>query len=140
MSGLRGAKKVLANLAKASDDLKEGLAASLYAEGQAIIAESVKQVPVDTGRLRQSHYAAPPKDSPRGPSVQIGYGTDYAVAVHERTEVSHSEPTKAKYLEGPVNAAKRGYASRIARRAWRFFKQGIGVKSIPATAPKRPRR
>ena len=69
--------------------------------GIAIMENSIKRVPVDTGRLRGSHYATEPQ-SPTDPTVEIGYGTNYAVPVHERTEVPHAFG-EAKFLEKAVN-------------------------------------
>jgi hypothetical protein len=131
-----GAPEVMKRLREAQESIPDALAAALYTEGFATDAEMVRRIPVDTGRLRASHYVAPPTGS-RNPVVQVGVGTKYAIPVHERTEVHH-EVGQAKYLESVLNERRSGYARRLADWAWDYFKRGIGVKSIPATAPSRP--
>jgi hypothetical protein len=87
---------------------------ALYDEMLIIFAASQEQVPVDTGRLRAS--ASVERTSTVGePSVAIRYGTDYAVPVHDRTEVKHVVG-KAKYLSDPFEAAQRGMDERLAKR------------------------
>jgi hypothetical protein len=97
------------------------LGSALYQEGLVIEAESVKLCPVATGRLRSTHYVSPPTMDTRGvPAVTVSYGTDYAVAVHERTEVAHNPPTQAKFLETPFRAAQRGMLDRLRVSVARF--------------------
>lgn len=108
---------------------KRALAAALYQEGLAIDAKAVKITPVDLGRLKQSHYIGPPIEDAKNMFCEIGFGTKYALAVHEL----HS--TKSKYLEIPFRAAKGGFIKRLARRAKRNFKQNVGVQPL---APIRP--
>lgn len=124
-----GLAAVLKALKREENATRKAVAGAIYQEGQAILSESKKQVPVDTGRLRQSANVSRPK--PTGDPVAIlSYGTDYALAVHERLEVNH--PTgKAKFLEDPVNAAKLGYARRIADRARRLRLAGGGLADLP---------
>lgn len=66
--------------------------------------ESQVEVPVDTGALRGSGTVQMTSDNPV--EVSIGYGgssASYALAVHENLAARHKAPTKAKYLEDPVN-------------------------------------
>ncbi len=53
----------------------DSMAASIYVEALAIMAKSIPQAPVDTGRMRQSHFVALPEKTTRGPVVRLGYGT-----------------------------------------------------------------
>jgi len=80
-----------------------------------IMSDSAREVPVRTGQLRRSgtNNGNAPPDMEGGPSntidamggvyVDFGYGTLYAVYVHENLEARHKPPTKAKFLEDPVN-------------------------------------
>jgi hypothetical protein len=63
------------------------------------------------------------------PKCELGYGTNYAVYVHERTDLQHSAPTASKYLENPMNKHTAGYNSWIARKARELYERGV-VKSI----------
>lgn len=67
--------------------------------------ESQKQVPVRYGALRGSGTLTVASEDPF--EVDIGYGgsaAGYALWVHENLAAHHKAPTKAKYLEDPVNA------------------------------------
>ena len=60
---------------------------------EALLAASRENVPVDTGRLRDSGQVVADSDG-----AAAGYTADYAVYVHERTWVTHPNG-KAKFLE-----------------------------------------
>lgn len=85
-------------------------------EGQLILTESQKQVPVRTGFLKNSKRFDVAKTK-FGHFVNIGYTALYAMAVHE---IQKSYRTgKWKYLEDPIKAATPGFASRVAARVAR---------------------
>jgi len=83
------------------------------------MVESQVQVPVDTGTLKSSASIEEPVHTAGAISVTLGYAIgdkaslinpksgktveEYAVDVHEITDVFHMEPTKAKFLEDPAN-------------------------------------
>jgi hypothetical protein len=117
---------------------ERAFAAALYQEGLALHAASVPQVPVEYGRLRASGYVSPPTGVDN-PEVEVGYGTDYAVYVHERTELRH-KVGKAKFLSDPMNERQNGYAERLAKRTQQNFERGVGMDAIPKTAPSEPER
>jgi hypothetical protein len=121
---------VVRNMRRAGRTMESALGDAIHQEALAIMAQSKQEVPVDTGRLRQTGYVAKPRPTVRGPMVSMGYGTRYALPVHERLEVRHPVG-KAKFLEDPVNAAKQGYTDRVARRAWANFKRGRMGGSTP---------
>lgn len=149
---VEGTREIFGKLELFIPGMRDALSAALYQEGLAVDAESVKQVPVDTGRLRGTHYVAPPTEGAASPVCEIGYGTDYAVPVHENMKARHgpayTDPKghargagqKAKYLSDPLNDARRGYNRRLGARAWGNWKRGIGVRAIPRTAPTRPKK
>ncbi len=62
---------------------------------------SLQQVPRDTGALAESCEVVV-----SGKEGSIGYGTEYAVAQHERTDYAHPNGANAKYLENPLNDAR----------------------------------
>lgn len=82
------------------------------------------EVPVDTGDLKKSGYLQ--LGSLRGkPRVEMGYGyhnsPPYAQLVHERTDIRHQSPTKAKYLQDPVMADLNNVYSRLGAYYKQFF-------------------
>lgn len=123
---IRGARELKRNLRRYTRRAPGALGAALYQEAEAIMAESKKQVPVDTGRLRSTGYVAAPVFVRRSPRVEMGYGTDYAVYVHERTELHHTVG-KAKYLEDPLKAATRGFVRRLAARTRQNLERGLSL-------------
>lgn len=131
-----GTKPLIEKLRKLEKTYPKATAAAVYQEGLAIDALSAQEVPVDTGRLRSTHYVAPPEDEDN-PVCEVGYGTDYAQAVHDREELSHVVG-KANYLRDPMNKRRRGWVQRMIGRIQKNAKRGIGVQAIPATAPKTP--
>ena len=124
-----GIPQVEKEIEKATDRYRRALGAALYAKGEDIMGLSVEQmVPVDTGRLRATHYVSPPVG--KAMQVLIGYGTDYALEVHEK------HPTKSKYLQRALDQKSSGYARHVALLTKAFFKTGEGVGS--GKYPKEP--
>ncbi len=116
---VRGVDKALARLARIDPRARQALKAALYMEGENIMGESKRQVPVDTSNLKNSGHVEPPKESGGLISVTLGYGgpsAPYAVYVHEDLTKRHAPPTKAKYLEDPANEAAKGLTERVGRR------------------------
>lgn len=132
-----GLDKVEKNLKKVQKTHPDALAAALYQEGFSIMAESQKKVPVDTGRLRSTGYVAPPQEGEDSPTVEIGYGTDYGIYVHERTEVRHTTG-EAKFLEKAVNEAMQGFGRRLLGRTQQNIERGVGVRAVSRLYPDRP--
>lgn len=91
---------------------------ALFDEANEAFAKSQRVVPVDTGSLRASGHVVPPVYSDTGAVIEIAYGgvaAPYAGIVHEDMEARHDSPTKAKYLEGPVEEQVDGMGERLAR-------------------------
>lgn len=132
-----GLAQVLRAFDRAVSGIPDALAAAIYQEEQEIIGVAQERTPVDIGRLRATGYAAPPKKTMQGPEGEIGFGTDYGLAVHERVEVWH-RVGGPKFLESAVNEAQRGYSRRIADRTWSNYRQGIGVRAVPQHQPTKP--
>jgi hypothetical protein len=116
-----GEKQILAALKKYKRDAPEALAAAVYLEAVGIMAKSVHQVPVEFGVLRRSHYVTAPQGADF--TVELGYGTNYAVYVHERTGLKH-HVGKAKFLEDPLNEAKGNMKARLLLRTKENIEKG----------------
>lgn len=118
---ITGTRRLQRNLARAGGLAQRGLEAGLVREANAIMTESKRQTPVDTGRLRASGTVMPPESRGSGVSIEMGYGTRYAIFVHE-IMTAHHPVGNAKFLERPLLAAEKGMADRLATAvaaAWR---------------------
>jgi len=133
---VKGLDSVIKAIKEQTEKTEGALGAALYMEGLDLDAKAVKLMPVDTGRMRATHYVTQPQKTPGGPVVEIGVGTDYAVYVHERTDLAH-EVGQAKFYEQPLNESRSGYAERI--RARTVDNMAKDVSSVPVTAPTTPK-
>ena len=126
---LTGDEELNRELKRLQRTYPEASAAALYAEGMAIMALAQKKTPVDTGRLRATGYVAPPVRDTQGHVVELGFGTDYGMAVHESTWIPH-KVGEAKFLENAVNERKIGWADRLAKRIRENVEHGIGIIAL----------
>lgn len=125
-AGVTGAKELTRRLAAKGLSYSRAVAGALYLQGSQIMAKSVQLVPVDTGRLRSTAYVDAPQHSiTSGWGIKLGYATDYAVPVHERTEIPH-RVGQAKYLEAAIDEYRPGMPERIAAWVTQLERQGAG--------------
>lgn len=118
-----GFQTALQGLKDAEDLFPEAVGVGLYLEGEQIMSQSKRETPVDTGRLRSTGYVAPPVRRGTQILVVLGYGTNYAVFVHENLQARH-KVGKAKYLQDPLEAAYVGLGMRVAKRAAEYIERG----------------
>lgn len=111
----QGARELKATLDAAGPNAERLLAGALFTEGELIMSEAKRITPVDTGRLRASGNVKPPEHQNGTVTVELAYGTDYAIYVHEITSNTHPVG-QAKFLEQPVKAAAAGLERRLAGR------------------------
>lgn len=112
---IEGIDDLLAVLKRVPGLMDRAIESSLTKEAFDIMAESQRVVPRKTGRLRASK-AVDVSRSPRGWTATLGYGGDaseYALYQHELHPLSNPayinpnvQGTQAKFLEGPVMAAR----------------------------------
>jgi hypothetical protein len=136
---VEGLDKLTKNFKHSNKAMKDALSAAVYQESLDMIAEAKKRTPVKHDRLRGSAYAAPPTETAKGPEGEIGYGTNYAVYVHEVLDAFHNVGGP-KFLESVMNERKRDYKKKMADRTADNYNNGIGVKAIPSSEPERPKR
>lgn len=100
--------------------------AALKYATQPIFDKSQVYVPVDKGPLKASGFHTTERTA-KGARVNIGYGKGgnppYAVFVHERLDLAHDAPTRAKFLEQAANE----HISQIVPRAARYLKKATGL-------------
>ena len=102
-------------IAQTTAAVVKAVEAGLYQAGIDIMYQSQIEVPVDTGTLKASARVMEPETFGTTVTVTLGYGygeelnpktgeraIQYAIPVHERMEVRHEPPTKAKFLEDPA--------------------------------------
>lgn len=93
---------------------------------QPIFEESQRLVPVLSGALKDSGGIVVERTA-RGAAGEVFYARGgnpfYAVIVHERTELQHTAPTQAKFLEEA--AAKHG--GDVGTRAAQFLRDQLGL-------------
>ena len=98
--------------------------AALMQEGENVMAESKKRTPVDTGNLRASGHVKLPVTKAGRTSVTLGYGTDYAIHVHERP--ARHPSGRSKFLESAVMDNAKGMPGRLRKRVLdRIGKRGL---------------
>lgn len=114
-------------------------AAALYDEALQLDrkAQGSRFCPVDTGRMRATHYVSPPMKTGRMIVTEIGYGVAYAVYVHERDDLKHPVGTD-HWLKKALEERAQGMLGRLATKTERALSKGWGVEAIPATAPTKP--
>lgn len=135
-----GLKELIKNLEDAGDRGKKAVGAGLYLEANNIIADSLREVPVDLGALKNSRYVTLPNVSGNNISIELGFGgagtKDYAVIQHERTDFKHPEGGKAKYLQDPINKAASGFAKNVTNFTARAFNANKGATKT--SVPEKP--
>lgn len=136
---MKGGPKMRAELRRLGKLFPKALAAALYQEGLALdaLANSKDFIPVDTGRMRATHYVAPPTVRGGVLQVEIGYGVTYAPFVHEITE-AHHPVGRSQWLLAAVVERSKGFHRRLAKRT--LANAAAGVETIPlGAAPTRPK-
>jgi len=130
-------RQIMRNLDEESEKIVDALLGAVYAEALDVLRQSKRRVPVDTSATRQSGYANPPDIGTTEPTAEVGYGTEYALALHERVEVFH-KVGQPLFLSSVINELKSKYADKIATRTKRFWRQGKGLSGVPQSAPTKP--
>ena len=133
-----GTDEALSRLRWLIDNFPHEVAGELYVEAELTMTDSKKEVPVDTGALRDSGFVEAPKITSKEISVTLGYGgvaakvnpktgqssDNYAIIVHERLpgEVHWRSPgTKEKYLEDPIKKRSAKLLERINLKILRLL-------------------
>jgi hypothetical protein len=108
---LTGVKELERRLERAEKVAIDALLQGLYAEAQAVMAESVPLAPADIGVLAGSQFVGLPERTPTGGEVVLGYGgaaSAYARHQHEGVGPAVGNPP----FMPPVSAFE-GWAARV---------------------------
>lgn len=109
---------MLRNLAKIREQFPDRFASALNKEAEIEATECKKRCPVDTGALRASIHAEPPKREGRKITSRIvagGAAAEYALIVHEDLDAYHKNG-EAKFIESTLQESASSMAERIAAR------------------------
>ncbi len=100
------------------------MAQAAWQGGAAVLNVSRRMCPVDTGFMRGSAYEAEPVVQDGHVSVELGYGADYSIYVHENLLAHHKPPTQAKFLEIPLIQAAPRMVEELLLRVERIIAGG----------------
>lgn len=132
VTGLAMIKRAAKRLAKRYED---ATLAAVWQKGFEIMNTSDQRVPVDKGILKNSHYVAPPDQSG---IVELGYGTNYGLAVHERVEVFH-EVGGPLFLKSAFDEHTATYLKDVAELTKDNFERGVRPGAGGAAIPQKPK-
>lgn len=122
-TSMKDIEKNLMAFIKSVGDVSEEV---LYEALRPTFDKSQRYTPKDTGDLVRSGYLET-KRTARGAMVEIGYGKGgapfYAVYVHERTDLVHKSPTRAKFLQSALEEDEKTIQDRIVKG----FKEKTGI-------------
>lgn len=110
-----GTKELARYLSDLGRDAPREAGRALNEEAELVMTDAKKRTPVDTGRLRSTGHVQEPRLRRSMVEVILGFGTDYALFVHEILENRH-EVGEAKFLERAMSAAAPGLGRRLAAR------------------------
>jgi hypothetical protein len=130
-------KKRIAELGKI---YPKAMAGAVYKLGVAILSDALPRTPVEFAVLRTSAYVSPPAGEGAKATVEIGYGTVYAVPQHENLSFKHPRGGEAKFLEKAVNALSpralkllAGWAEQLAKTGGQWG-SSTGVSTRPVVS------
>lgn len=103
---IEGVEEIRARLKEADVRMGSKVRMGLIKAGLLLQRYSQEIVPVDTSNLKNSAFTRP-FAAGWATDVAVGYTAEYAVYVHERTELRHEPGKEAKFLEKPMRE-KRG--------------------------------
>lgn len=132
---MKGLKQVRKRLDKVRKDSPNAFAGALWQNAQDIQRAANPKVPVDTGTLKRAWVVDAPKIQSGTISVDVGYGTAYAIYVHERTDLGH-DTGQAKFLEAAIKEESGKFLQKLAKRADKLIESGAtGLKPKRKSGP-----
>ncbi len=129
---LKGDKAIQQRLEKLAAQYPDATGAALYQEGLSIWRTAAKRVPVEHGVLRSSAYVGPPVRDAGGLSVEIGFGTKYAVFQEAREGLRHPRGGQAHYLGSALTEASAGFLERLGQRIEQNVARGVTAPALAA--------
>jgi len=119
---LEGVTEFKRNLKTLRRDLIEGTKRGIHQATLDALQDAEPTVPIDEGDLRKSKYSDPPQVNGSTVENTFGYDVPYALPVHERMDVYHKPPTRAKFMEITLNANRDKYEAIVNK----FVNEALG--------------
>lgn len=111
--------RILSNYAQLIRNVRNVLPDVLEEALRSTFNKSLMYCPVDTGLLVKSGRLISGRGSNGRAFARISYGNEgaihYASIVHERTDLHHDAPTRAKYLQSAMEEDLGEFKSRLIR-------------------------
>lgn len=99
---VEGLDKVMSAIQKRMKEYPEAAKVALYRAGIRIHGPAVKRAPREFGVLRASAYVSSPYSDGGNPTVEMGFGTQYAATQHEG-HFNHPGGGERRYLANAVS-------------------------------------
>jgi hypothetical protein len=112
-----GLDKVTSNMTGVQAMAKRRGKSVVRVEAEKVMLQAKRLAPVDDGVLQASGRVHPAELEGTKVTVRLTFGgdaKDYAIPVHERLDVRHTNG-QAKFLETPVLAHSKVFAENVAR-------------------------
>lgn len=113
-ASMRGIQRSINDIFKS---LENATPEALLEAMQPTFEKALYYTPVDTGDLKSSGYMQTKKQG-KNIELEIGFGKGgqppYAAHVHERTDIPHAAPTRAKFLQSAIEEDAQDIPNRLA--------------------------
>jgi hypothetical protein len=130
LTNVTGLENVLKNLDRANVKIGLAVARGLSKGGRVLQAASMSIVPVQMGNLKASCFTRNVGGNGFDADIVVGYGTDYAVYVHEDLTKAHGKEFNIKHAEEiavaagtPAGTAKGGMFLRGENQQAKFLER-----------------
>lgn len=134
-----GERAVNRELAKIAKKAPYAVAGAILEHAENIMDAAVDLAPIDTGELRRSAYIAPPEQVGGQWVIDMGFGAEHAMRVHEQTERTY-RTGEAKFLEKAIMKHGRSGVAKLAKAAMRrLVGPGVKIPTVRGRYPARPR-
>ena len=135
---IKGIEEIARRLRLAERTVEEAAKSAVYGQAVALaeLANRKGMVPVQSGRLRASLYITTPQRIGNGVAVELGYGAEYAPAVHERS--ARPGQGQPRWLERAANIHARALQVRLRDSLAAALRTGVVVAPLTTGIPTRP--
>jgi hypothetical protein len=134
-----GERAVMRELEKFEKKAPYAVVGALFELGETIMDAAVDRAPLDTGELRRSAYVAIPERLGNAWVIDLGFGAEHALRVHESTERNY-RAGEAKFLEKAIMEHGRAGMRKVVKSATRrLVGPGLRPQTTRGRYPARPR-
>ena len=128
LNQMKGIDEVLKNLNKEIKGIEGRTRAGMKKAGMLVERESMKECPVVTSNLKNSHYSEA-FNTPKGPGCEIGFTAVYAPFVHENPRAGKTGGFSPKGVEykAPINPSGKRSTQAVfsAVGKWKFLEDPL---------------